>query len=370
MNNLILGAGFTGMAAGIKTGWPVYEATDKPGGICRNYEKEGFTFSNGGPHWVFGKGKGLDYIKTLTDLNTYQRKASIYYNVQFPYPIQDYAEMQQEPKKGTFQGWLGKNFSKELNNMFFYPFNDKYTAGLYRDTVQIDDYKTPTRGGTGTVVEFHDPVIGLTELVDRMADKNDIRYNKRVKSIDVDSKTVFFEDEAIDYDKIVSSIPLNQMMAMCGKTVELPYTSVLVINIGAEKAECTPTDHWVYVPFCTSGFYRLAFYSNVDEKRAPYGKVGLSVELAFPGMPPEKIDVLRATNEVIKELKLWRFIGDTVVVDPTYVRVAYSWLYNEKDKDDAIKWLKSRGITSTGRYGKWKFQGLVESIADGLEIQV
>ena len=44
MNNLIFGSGFTGMSAGIKTKWPIYEATDKPGGICRNYEKEGFTF--------------------------------------------------------------------------------------------------------------------------------------------------------------------------------------------------------------------------------------------------------------------------------------------------------------------------------------
>jgi len=59
MKNMILGAGFTGLAAGMNTGWPVYEGSDKPGGICSSYDKYGFTFSAGGPHWIFESGKNL-----------------------------------------------------------------------------------------------------------------------------------------------------------------------------------------------------------------------------------------------------------------------------------------------------------------------
>ena len=74
-------------------------------------------------------------------------------------------------------------------------------------------------------------------------------------------------------------------------------------------------------------------------------------------------------DSIIDELQEWDFMGDVIVSDPTWVEVAYSWVYKNKDRTDAIEWLNQRGITSTGRYGKWLFQGMCASIADGLEIE-
>jgi len=37
---IILGAGITGLSAGWATAGTIYEATDKPGGICRSYYKD------------------------------------------------------------------------------------------------------------------------------------------------------------------------------------------------------------------------------------------------------------------------------------------------------------------------------------------
>jgi len=67
MKTICIGAGFTGLACGIKTGCTVYEQSDHAGGICTDYVKDGFRFSNGGPHWIFGKDKGLEYIKSLVE---------------------------------------------------------------------------------------------------------------------------------------------------------------------------------------------------------------------------------------------------------------------------------------------------------------
>ena len=36
----------------------------------------------------------------------------------------------------------------------------------------------------------------------------------------------------------------------------------------------------------------------------------------------------------------------------------------------ALDWLKDKGITSIGRYGKWHFQGMAESIQEGLTVDV
>ena len=66
---LILGAGFTGLAAGYATGWPVVEASDVPGGLGASYymlpgapardplppdDGEAYRFEVGGGHWIFG----------------------------------------------------------------------------------------------------------------------------------------------------------------------------------------------------------------------------------------------------------------------------------------------------------------------------
>ena len=45
---MILGAGVTGLAAGMATGLPVYEAKSSAGGICASYYLNGYRFEIGG----------------------------------------------------------------------------------------------------------------------------------------------------------------------------------------------------------------------------------------------------------------------------------------------------------------------------------
>lgn len=370
MKGIILGGGVTGLAAGIKTGYPVFESSSYPGGICNYYTQDGFHFSQGGPHWIFGNNKGLEFIKTLIELKTYERKAGIYYNHTFPYPFQTSAEKFNECQEGTLKDWLSHKFSTESCNLFFNPFNEKYTCGLYNEVIQSDAFKSPPAGSVGFVPVFYDPVNGLESLVKIMADKCDIRYNKKAVRIFPKQKKVLFQDgETVEYDKLISTVPLNSCLDMCGKEDHnLPYTSVLVLNIGADKDSMTPEDHWLYIPFCKSGFYRLGFYSNVDKTKAPEGKVGISVEMAFKGVDYEDLDIEQITKDVVKELQDWRFIGKVLTVSPTWVKTAYTWLYSHEERENQLGWLAARYIVSTGRYGKWKFQGLTQSIEDGLNV--
>lgn len=373
MRNLILGAGFSGMAAGIRTGATIYEATDKAGGICNSYTKEGFQFFNGGPHLLFGKGVGLEYIKSLVPVNEYEKIAGVYYNTMLPYPFQTMANKEFEgvgEKNKSLRSWLGQKFGREQCNLFFFPFNEKYTAGLYDQVIQDEDYKTPPSGSTGWVSTFCDPVNGLDDLVEKMANQCDIKYNRRAVKILSDSKMVEFSDGVLEsYERLISTIPLGQLLSLCGKTdIQLPYTSVLVLNIGAEPGINLPREHWVYVPFCNTGFHRISFYSNIDKSKAPQGKVNLSVEIAFCGYEYEDLDIDYIIYHVIQELQSWNFIGKTIVVDPSWVRTAYTWLYRKEDRDNAFDWLKERDILSIGRYGKWKFQGVTQSIEDGLSV--
>lgn len=372
MKTIILGAGVTGLAAGCKTGYPIYEATKDHGGICRSYWKNGFQFEPGGGHWIFSNEKtceAMEFIKSLVELKNYDRRAGVYYNKIFPYPIQTFFEKGNEVKLGSFKYWLKERFTNESCNMFFFPFNEKYTAGLMDEIIQFDSYKSPPAGSVGFVSKFHDPVNGLSSLMDKMASRCCISYNKRAQMIDEENHIVKFEDgELLEYDKLISTIPLSQTMALCGrKDFDLPYSSVFVLNIGADPGPNFPKEHWLYIPFCNSNFYRVGFYTNVEANKAPEGKVSLCVEMAFgQEYEYEDLDVDFIITNVVAELQSWGWIENVIVTDPTWVKHAYTWLRSEEERDRHLAWLKERDIISIGRYGKWKFQGMAESIMDGL----
>ncbi len=374
MKELIIGAGFSGMAAGIKTGAPIFEATNDIGGICRTYKKDKFEFDIGGPHWLFGNNEAIDFVKTLVDVKTYERRAGVYYNVTLPYPIQTFADQEfvgVGERNKSFRSWLGQNFGRPMCNMFFFPFNEKYTAGLMDEILPFDNYKTPPVGDKGFVSQFHDPVGGLNALVGKMAEKCHITLNKRAVAVDVNDKVVTFQDGTYErYEKLISTIPLNQLLYICGqRNFDLPYSSVFVLNIGASPDINLPKEHWLYIPFCKSGFHRVGFYTNVDKSKAPKGKVGLSVEIAFGGeYTYDDLDVPFIIQEVVAELKSWRWIKKVITVDPTFVPTAYTWNRTLEERETHIKWLADRDIITIGRYGLWKFQGLCESIQQGLAL--
>src|SRR5260370_30469344 len=82
------------------------------------------------------------------------------------------------------------------------------------------------------------------------------------------------------------------MIEYCGIDVGClpdPYTSVLVLNVGARRGERCPNDHWVYFPVSRSGFHRVGFYSAVDDRFLPYSardandRVSIYVERSYAG---------------------------------------------------------------------------------------
>src|SRR5437764_167945 len=105
----ILGAGVTGLAAGWASGVEIYEAESVPGGICSSYYltpgcgsrmhtppdgQEAYRFELGGGHWIFGGDPTiLRFIRSLADVKSYDRRASVYFpdsGLYVPYPLQNH----------------------------------------------------------------------------------------------------------------------------------------------------------------------------------------------------------------------------------------------------------------------------------------
>lgn len=422
-SNFIIGGGFTGLGAGIITGYKVFESQNYPGGICASYIKDGFRFEIGGGHWIFGGDPHvLSLIKRMTPCKQYSRKSAVFFGgnldatKDFKYKFVDYPLQNHLYQLGdtisnavlkelvhsyqnrgiphSMDGWLRKNFGDTLYRIFFQPFHERYTAGLYKDIAPQDPYKTPFKISNvidglfgnmsktvGYNVTYLYPGNGLNHLAAQIAGKCNIEYDSHVEKIFPDSKAIRLRNGIeLEYDKLISTIPINKTLSMCGFENEAePYTSVMVLNVGVELPGTGIAGHgyhWLYIPDSISGFHRIGYYSNVDSSFLPskynnpakYGS--LYIEFAFKnGEKPSNDTVKEIANRTIDELKEWDFIKNAIVVDPTWIDVAYTWRSPGSNwLHESVEKLKEYDILSIGRYGKWKFQGIAESLKEGLTV--
>lgn len=441
---IILGAGMTGLAAGWVSGLPIFEAADVSGGLCASYylrpgaadrlftppeDGDAYRFEIGGGHWIFGGDPAVrQFIHRLTPLKDHRRASSVYFAnnaLSVPYPLQNHlrylgpelavqavAEMAR-PQQGAFRTmreWLQTCFGPTLCQRFFFPFHERYTAGLYTSIAPQDAYKSPVdlslairgalqevaavakrnfavqgeeaakrkfRGTAGYNATFRYPCSDLSTLARAMAQHCTVHYGKRAVRIDAHEKIVVFADGTeIPYNTIISTLPLNTMLTMTDIQLDTPadpFTSVLVLNIGAVKGQCCPQDHWLYTSDARSGFHRVGLYSNVDASFLPksgqeqHDRVSLYIERAYAGgAKPAESEVQDYIRNVVAELQEWQFIEDVDVCDQTWVETAYTWAYPGLSwKEDALQALETYSIYQVGRYGRWAFQGIADSVRDG-----
>lgn len=423
---LILGGGMTGLAAGIASGLPVYEAGESPGGICRSYAVSGpageYAFEVGGGHWIFGGSPRVNaLLEGFTPLLHYRRRAAVLLAPEsrlVPYPIQNHlgalpaglcarilgeiraaSESAQgrsgRTEAGDLDSWLRNRFGPTLHACFFGPFHARYTAGLASVVAVEDREKTPLDrdaiergarsqaagpvfdGEAGYNARFVYPECGLAELARRMGGKCDLHHGRRAVEIDLRRRRVAFEDGTrAGFERLVSTLPLHQTLALCGLDAGEPdpHTGVRVLNVGARRGSRCPDAHWVYVSHSRSGFHRVGFYSNVDERFLPEARrggawVSLYVERALrPGAPADPAAEAREDREALEELRGWGFIGEAEVVHSSRIDVAYTWVRpRSRWRERAVSALADAGIVTAGRYGSWRFQGIARSLEEGLD---
>lgn len=420
---LILGGGVTGLAAGIASGLPVYEAEPHPGGVCASYYlRRGstqrmsgpgdggdvFRFEHGGGHWIFGGHPDvLSIVEQLAPCARIERRSGVYFPDQrrrVGFPLQHHlreldrdlaaaalAEMlaARPAAAATMAAWLDSQFGPTLGELFFRPFHDAYTAGLWREIAPQDGYKTPldlaqiVRGAfaapapAGYNATFLYPHGGLDALVGALAARVDLHAGRRVVAIDLTRRELAFADGArLPWRRLLATLPLNRLLELTGLADALPpdpHTSVLVVNIGARRGPACPDDHWLYVPKSASGFHRVGCYSHVAEHFLPVADrgrgsaVSLYVERSYRGGErPDAAAVAEHADAVVRELQDWGFIGAVDVVDPTWVDVAYTWARPGSGwTGAAIAALAAHDIRVAGRYARWSFQGITDSLRDG-----
>jgi len=154
-----------------------------------------------------------------------------------------------------------------------------------------------------------------------------------------------------------------------------PATAVLVVNVGAVKGRCDFTPHqWIYLPSSSSGLHRFGFYNHVDSSFLPINYrnradiVSIYAERSFSSIAPPGLEgQSSASKAIVQELKDWGIISEPLVVSSTFTDPAYTWSRRGSTwAQHVIQRLAEAGISQIGRYGGWRFQGMLESFEQGL----
>lgn len=423
---IILGAGVTGLAAGVVSGLPIYEAEEHPGGICSSYymrpgdsrrfftppaDGEAYRFEIGGGHWIHsGDPMVLHFMKSMVSMKSYKRLSSVFFPDQdlfVPYPLQNnlrflgpklaakiLCEMvEMKNYKGTIKtmaDWLLVSFGPTLCELFFYPFHELYTGVLLEKIAAQDSYKSPVnlslaiQGAlqesppVGYNINFYYPLNGLNALSQRLAEFSKVHYGKRLVKINLHPKELIFADgTVVPYKSLISTLPLNRVLELSNLNLTSKpdtYTSTLVLNIAALKGNRCPKDHWVYIPKSISGFHRVGFYSNVDVSFLPGSvaaasdQVSIYVEKAFAEHhKPTISEIDNLKKNVIKELTEWKWIKEAELIDHTWIDIAYCWSLPQSNWQlEAVAALAEHHIFQVGRFARWTTQGISDSIKEGL----
>lgn len=410
VGTLIIGAGISGLAYAKFSGEDYYivEKEDEVGGLCRTFYVDDFVWDYAGHFFHFSNPKIKSFFDTKVKsegLVTCEKDTKIYYKgalIEYPFQMNihqldkeefidclyDLFHKKEADEYSSFESMLYGKFGKSITEKFLKPYNEKlYACNLndldpdamgrffpYANSIQIIENMKKKKTDTYNNY-FEYPKRGAKVFIDALlgdlnADK--IQLNANVQSINPKKKIANVNGEQIKYDKLITTIPFNELLKILPvnqslRTLECLHSNkVLVFNIGFDKGPLNKSIHWMYFPDKNINFYRVGFYNNILGN----SKLSIYVEIGFA--PDAKIDIENQYEETLKNLKECKIITDhkviahnAVIIDPAYVRITTE---SKEAVNSFIKKMNSLNIYSIGRYGKWTYCSIEDCILQVLEI--
>ncbi len=432
---LVLGGGLAGLSAAwhLRELLPdvprlVLEAGEEPGGLCRSFREDGFTFDLTGHYLHLRDEYAEAFVRRLLGelLVPVERRARIHARgalLEFPFQanlhglppevvarcVLDFLAAREEPVPGdprvSFETWARAVFGDGIADEFLLPQNRKlYRRDPAELTAEWVSWSVPrptveevVRGalglparGLGYNPRFLYPReggIGVLPAALAREVEDDLRTRARVVSVDARERRVVLEGgEVLGYERIVSTLPLPYLLqrvrgldgcpsrgrSLAEMAGELSWSRVVDLQLGIDRAGIADGVHWIYFPGDEFPFYRAGFPSNVAPALASPGCSTASVEFAFgprEEIPGEDELLDRALDGLRRAGVLRR--SDRVVLhrarllDPAYV--AY-----DRARTPVVEAARERllgaGIHLAGRYGRWQYSFMERALLEGREV--
>jgi UDP-galactopyranose mutase len=184
--------------------------------------------------------------------------------------------------------------------------------------------------------------------------------------------------ETIAYDRLVSTIPLPQLLGMiCGGGFDgaalarqLDWSVVGCLNLGIARPGVGSGAHWIYFPDADVPFYRTGFPHAMGDGVCPPGTSSLYIEFGLTRDEPA--DPIALENAAVAALVREGILrDDDRVIARDFIRIDPGYVIFDSARQsvmaEAIPRLATLGVTTIGRYGAWTYSYMERAILDGIE---
>ena len=409
-DTVILGAGLSGLSFAHFSGKEclLLEKEATPGGLCKSF---GSPKHDIGPHIFFSKDKkALEFLKSLTSMQKIRRANFIYYKdrlVRYPFENDLYSLPKKDReyclkkflnnsshkrfKPKNMHQWFLKTFGEGITESYLEPYNSKlwkcHPSEMNTQMVEripnppeqhiIDSAKGKFHEGYTHQLYFWYPKSGgANAIINGLIKKTPnakIVTNADVLSVTRLSSGVF----TITYDtgggyeqvrcrRLVSTIPLNLLIHMLepfaapkisNLVKELDYVSLYVTVLKVPNHDCFNALA-VTFPDPNLSFHRITKLNFLGESYSTPNTTYLMVETSQKKNIRQK-QPKEITDNTIKQLKDNKLIPAScdVTGSTKFFKFAYP-IYNLEHKTcvpSILKWIKSLGILTLGRFGTWEY---------------
>jgi UDP-galactopyranose mutase len=197
-----------------------------------------------------------------------------------------------------------------------------------------------------------------------------------VTSIDGKRRVVRFDNGREEaFDQLITTIPLPATFALLS---DAPYDlkiaasrlraiSVLNFNIGVDRPGISDK-HWIYFPENEYIFSRVGFPTNFSDSLAPPNTSSIYIEITYgAGQRPNTEEAFERSIVDLQKCGILRKDDNILTRNVLDIGCAYI-IFDEnrlKYLESLISYLESRDIFTAGRYGKWDYFSMEDSILSG-----
>ncbi len=419
---LILGAGLAGLscAHALGGGYRLFERQDRPGGLARTDQRDGFAFDATG-HWLHFRDPEIrDLYAGLLgdDLLRVERRAAIFsHGVLTPYPFQanthglpsevttacvlGYFRAREARARGeladpkSFEDYVRATLGDGIAEQFMLPYNHQLWTVPPREMshewcarfVPIPTPEEVVNGalrpaGAGHRLGYNPELLyprrgGIESLVTALHAALSTPAEVMAEAVAVDwrRRTVRLADGREEpYQVLVSTMPLDQLVARLSNppagipeaAAELRAASVTYWNVGVARPNEPDDPHWIYYPGPETPFYRVGSASAVVPELAPPGHRSYYVEVSHPQGQPCPV----SDEEILAGLRRVGLLhGDErpVVMERHLIDCAYVIMDHAYGpaRRRLLDWLAGEQILSIGRYGDWIYDSMEGATSQG-----
>jgi len=203
-----------------------------------------------------------------------------------------------------------------------------------------------------------------------------LHTSETVQSIDPARKYVRMASGREEpYDVLVSTLPLPVLYRMLKDTPDvlvasaqqLHAISVLNLNVGVDRPDISD-QHWIYFPEDQYVFSRIGFPMNFSKSVAPEGTSSIYIEITH--QPHEKLNIDEAFDRAFVDLQKCGILReDDRILTRHVLDIQYAYVVFDEHRQahlqKLIDYLESRDIHTAGRYGRWDYYSMEDSILSG-----